>query len=294
MKFRYPVNYVAITQKFKSTHRGLDLGWNALYGGPNQPIYAAQDGTIIAVKDNDTSKVSWGNYVKIDHGGKIYTLYAHLKKGVAVKKGQKVKMGDLIGYMGNTGNSKGCHLHFEVYEGGSDTKYRVNPITRTYVYPNQKTSSGTKKMTDVLYYTEKPDVLYQAYDNKKKKWLGTITNYNNKNSNGYAGIKGSDIGGLRVKLSDGTKIRIKSHVRGGKWLSEVTKWDNTSNGYSGIKGKPIDAIMIKADKHKIKYRVYANKKWYGWITGYSTKDSNNGYAGVIGKDISAIQIQVVD
>lgn len=141
---------------------------------------------------------------------------------------------------------------------------------------------------------KKTDVVYQAYDNKKKKWLGTITNYNNKNSNGYAGIKGSDIGGIRVKLSDGSKVTIRTHQRGGNWLKEITKWDNSSMGYSGVKGKPIDAVMIKAEKHKIKYRVYANGKWYGWISKYDKNDKNYGYAGVFGKDISAIQIQVVD
>lgn len=140
----------------------------------------------------------------------------------------------------------------------------------------------------------KPNVIYQSYDNKHNCWLGIISNYNEKNEDGYAGILGSPMGGLRVKLSDGSVIRVKSHVMNGEWLSEVTKWDNTSNGYSGIKGNPIDGIMIKSDTHKIKYRVYADGRWYAWVDGYSTKDPINGYAGVFGKAISAIQIQVVD
>ena len=155
MKFRYPVNYVAITQKFKQgKHHGLDLGWNSNHGGANQPIYAAEDGTVIIVKDNDKSNVSWGNYVKIDHGNKVYTLYAHLKQGAQVKKGQKVKKGDLIGYMGNTGHSNGNHLHFEVYEGSADTTHRVDPQSRTYVYEGQTTSNGSKDI--VKYYKEEP------------------------------------------------------------------------------------------------------------------------------------------
>lgn len=155
MKFRYPVNYVAITQKFKQgKHHGLDLGWNETKGGPNQPIYAAEDGTVIIVKDGDKSNVSWGNYVKIDHGNKVYTLYAHLKQGAQVKKGQKVKKGDLIGYMGNTGHSNGNHLHFEIYEGSADTTHRVDPQSRTYVYEGQTTSNGSKDI--VKYYKEEP------------------------------------------------------------------------------------------------------------------------------------------
>lgn len=155
MKFRYPVNYVAITQKFKQgKHHGIDLGWNETKGGPNQPIFAAEDGTVIIVKDGDKSNVSWGNYVKIDHGNKIYTLYAHLKQGVVAKKGQKVKKGDLIGYMGNTGHSFGNHCHFEIYEGSADTTHRVNPRKRTYVYEGQEVSKGSKD--DVMYYVEEP------------------------------------------------------------------------------------------------------------------------------------------
>ena len=140
----------------------------------------------------------------------------------------------------------------------------------------------------------KPNVIYQAYDNHKKKWLGKITNYNNTNSDGYSGIKGHAIGGIRIKLSDGSKITIKSHYKGGKWLGEITKWDDTSNGYSGIKGKPIDAVMIKADKYKISYRVHlkAKNKWLNWISGYNTKDAKNGYAGIIGQEIDMIQVRV--
>lgn len=160
MKFRYPVNYVAITQEFKKgKHFGIDLGWNSQYGGKNQPIYASQDGEVVVVKDNDYSGKSWGNYVKIYHGNNIYTLYAHLNHGLKVKKGQKVKMGDLLGYMGTTGISTGNHLHFEVYDGGASTSYRINPQPITYVYPDQNVSVNSTN--DVLYYNEN-ETTYQG------------------------------------------------------------------------------------------------------------------------------------
>ena len=163
MKFRYPVNYVAITQEFKQgKHHGIDLGWSSKHGGPEQPIYAAEDGTVIIVKDGDKSNVSWGNYVKIDHGNKIYTLYAHLREGAVVKKGQKVKKGELIGYMGDTGHSFGNHLHFEIYEGSADTTHRVDPQTRTYAYEEQIISEGTKDI--VLYYNEEPTKNLKSLD----------------------------------------------------------------------------------------------------------------------------------
>ena len=154
-KFRYPVNYIAITTYFiKGEHNGLDLGWNSKHGGKNQPIYAAADGKVYSIKDKDKTGKSWGNYVKIYHGNKIYTLYAHLKDGIKVKKGQKVKQGDLLGYMGNTGKAAGNHLHYEYYKGGASTKYRIDPEKYTYVYPDQ-TVSKVKAATKGLKYEKR-------------------------------------------------------------------------------------------------------------------------------------------
>lgn len=151
--FRYPVNYIAITDYFSTSHRGLDLGWNSKYGGSNQPVYASKAGVVYAIKDNDKNGKSWGNFVKINHGNKVYTLYGHLKNGIKVKVGQKVKQGTLIGYMGNTGDAKGNHCHFEMYVGGEETKYRVDPLTRTYVYPGQIVSSNKDAIRGLKYYS---------------------------------------------------------------------------------------------------------------------------------------------
>ncbi len=157
-QFRYPVNYIAITTYYKKgVHNAIDLGWNSKHGGKNQPIYAAYDGKIYSIKDNDKSGESWGNYVKIKHSKKVYTLYAHLKDGIKVKKGQKIKMGDLIGYMGCTGKSSGNHLHYEFYKGGASTKYRVNPEKYTYVYSDQ-TLSKNKEATEGLKYAKESEV----------------------------------------------------------------------------------------------------------------------------------------
>ena len=87
-------------------------------------IFAAQSGKIVWIKDNskvggtDRKKyLELGNRIVIKHRFNEYTAYEHLKyKGVAVKIGQKVKKGQLIGYSGNTGWSTiGPHLHFEVF-----------------------------------------------------------------------------------------------------------------------------------------------------------------------------------
>lgn len=109
-----------------SLHRAIDL--RAAVG---TPVYAAEDGTVDWVQAWDghstSGDQSYGNLVRIRHAdyndGKLQTLYAHLKES-KVKYGQTVKEGELIGYSGNTGNSTGPHLHFEVRLNGT----RYNPL----------------------------------------------------------------------------------------------------------------------------------------------------------------------
>jgi murein DD-endopeptidase MepM/ murein hydrolase activator NlpD len=149
MIFKFPLDYIGITQTFSSSHRGVDLGWHNYQG---EPVYASADGVVYSTKDYDTSGTSWGNFVKLDHGNGWYTLYAHLRDGLQVSNGQQVKQGDLLGYMGNTGHSYGTHLHYEVYQGGADTSCRIDPLTVTYVFNGQQVSDGSKNM--VLYYNQ--------------------------------------------------------------------------------------------------------------------------------------------
>lgn len=143
--------------------------------------------------------------------------------------------------------------------------------------------------------TKKPDVMYQVYAGGK--WLGIITNYNNTDSNGYAGVFGKEISGIRIKLSNGKKVTVRSHISGKPrtdWLAAVTKWDNTSNGYSGWTGKPTDCIAMKAAGHTLKYRVHVKGgNWLGWISAYDISNYENGLAGVYDKPIDAVQITVV-
>ncbi len=106
-----------ITQIYKpGIHNGIDL-----VGKDHSLDYiiAHSAGTIVNIKTdyrtNDKNGNNYGNFVKIKHENGYYTLYAHLKyNSIPVKIGDKVKQGDVIGYMGNTGHSLGSHLHFEV------------------------------------------------------------------------------------------------------------------------------------------------------------------------------------
>lgn len=105
--------------KARKHHYGIDF--TAPQG---TPVYATGDGTIIRA-DNRSS--GYGNHIRIDHGYGYTSLYAHLYK-FNVKRNQKVKRGDLIGYVGSTGRSSAPHLHYEIFKD----KVKINPINFYY------------------------------------------------------------------------------------------------------------------------------------------------------------------
>lgn len=100
---------------YTKMHKGMD------FGAPNgTPIYAAGNGTVVEIG----KKGAYGNYVRIKHNGTYQTAYAHASKfAKGLRKGDKVKQGEVIAYVGTTGRSTGPHLHFEVLENGT----QVNP-----------------------------------------------------------------------------------------------------------------------------------------------------------------------
>jgi len=101
--------------KTRKMHWGMDFS-----SPKGTPVYATGDGTIEKVK---RSSRGYGNQIKIDHGYGYKTFYAHLDS-YTVKKRQKVKRGDLIGYVGNSGASTAPHLHYEVFKNDK----KVNPV----------------------------------------------------------------------------------------------------------------------------------------------------------------------
>ncbi|MFA5555824.1 MAG: M23 family metallopeptidase [Flavobacteriaceae bacterium] len=105
--------------KIRKFHAGMDF--TAKTG---TPIYATGDG-IVERADNRAS--GYGNHIVLKHGFGYKTLYAHLSK-YNVKKGQRVKRGDIIGFVGSTGRSEAPHLHYEVHVNGKP----VNPINFYY------------------------------------------------------------------------------------------------------------------------------------------------------------------
>lgn len=105
--------------KARKFHRGMDF--TAPRG---TPVYATGNGVV---KRADRRSSGYGRHVRINHGFGYTSLYAHLYKYV-VKRGQKVKRGDLIGFVGSTGRSQAPHLHYEIIKDGK----RVNPLNFYY------------------------------------------------------------------------------------------------------------------------------------------------------------------
>ncbi len=104
-----PVPRSSETRKFYAFHNGIDY---ASRQGMGAPLYAAADGVVNAVGDN--GKYAYGKWITINHENGLITLYSHLSY-IKVKVGQRVKQGDVIGYLGATGLVTGPHVHFTVY-----------------------------------------------------------------------------------------------------------------------------------------------------------------------------------
>ena len=104
--------------KINKFHKGMDF--TARIG---TPIYASGNGRVSIAERSST----YGNVVYISHGYGYKTIYAHMSK-IKVRRGQEVKRGDLIGYVGNTGLSVAAHLHYEVHKNGIS----LNPINFYY------------------------------------------------------------------------------------------------------------------------------------------------------------------
>ena len=108
---------------YRRMHSGLDFRARS-----GTPIYAATAGTVSFSGRNG----GYGNFVRIRHGGGLATGYAHMSR-IAVRNGQSVERGQVIGYVGSTGLSTGPHLHYEMYRNGQ----KIDPSTVQFVTRSQ-------------------------------------------------------------------------------------------------------------------------------------------------------------
>ncbi len=124
---RTPLDIVRITSKFgmrkhpvlgySKMHKGVDFA-----GSTGTPIFAAGDGVISRIE----KQRGYGNYIRIKHDSQYATAYAHMSRfAQGLKRGSKVRQGDVIGYVGSTGMVTGAHLHYEILVDGT----QINPMS---------------------------------------------------------------------------------------------------------------------------------------------------------------------
>lgn len=156
--FRYPVNYISITQGY---HCGKHLDFGYCYH-KYQDIMSIGDGKVLRIETQKTG----GKVIFIKHESGIVSCYGHLDS-FAVKKGEQVKLGQKIGTMGATGQVSGMHLDFSIYSkekadigfnsNGLYGKSDLDPFSLLYVYEDQ----------DVSKCKEEYKKLFKYYDDKE-------------------------------------------------------------------------------------------------------------------------------
>ena len=246
-----------ITNPYTNSHPAVDVvkKWYQ-----QDTVIAHSAGEVVMVQTGQrhnpgsTGNASYGNFVKIKHDDGYYTLYAHLKE-VYVKKGDRVNKAARLGYMGDTGNAYGVHLHFEIR---NQSDVRIDP--EPYLDRDLPSNVGEKR--------------YQVYDNVKKYWLPNVL----VGSNDYAGNFGNAIGGV---YADTYRMRVHD-MNKGYWLP----WVENRRDYAGNLGNSIDGVQIENATYRVHLR---GGSWLSWVN--KVDNTNNGYAGIYGKAIDAIQIK---
>lgn len=212
-----------ITQGYKKgVHDGVDLvntnkngdhilGWEV----------AHSDGVVVSYRNNCTGfeSGSYGNYVKLRHDDGYYTMYAHMAYNtVKVKTGDRVKKGQILGYMGNTGYSFGGHLHFEV-RTPADAKIDPTPYLNADLPSSDDFKSGYDYVTlDNMY------VRWGAGTNYGVKLVKNLTPDGKKN----ATSQNPDAYAVYKKGTIYTALEVIRNVNG--------VWARTPSGYVCMRG----------------------------------------------------------
>ena len=182
----------------------------------------------------------------------------------------------------------GAYSSLENAEKACKTGYSVFDSKGNIVYtPSTSTTTSVAQTINVYYRTYTDG-----------RWLPEVTNYNDTDGNGYAGIENKTVRGIAIKVDKG-QLKYRVHVKGGGWLGWISDYDidNWKTGCAGNKTIDIDAIQIDfsgVSGYAARYRVstISTKSYLDWIEGYNTSNSM-GYAGIFGRAIDKIQIEII-
>jgi len=266
IKLRFPGDFIYISSPFgmrtlngvTSMHKGIDLGWSSKYGGENTPVLAAADGIIetsVDGKNNDKTSSTYGNYIVINHGDGIKTLYAHLLKGSVLPAGTRVTRSQQIARKNNSGYSFGSHCHFEVRING----VQVDPLLYTYADVNMIISSDTKKKYKILTH----DFSYVEPTPSNELEIGNnIVANGTLYSNSYGGAAGKTLSNYKGKITyknmKGTK---PYHIDNLGWMSasDVVLDNRTAETTYVVKAG--DNLSKIASKYKTTWqKIYNDNK----------------------------------
>ena len=211
-----------ITQHYSSKHKGLDIVGE---GHRTDYVTAHTDGEVILLatglvnSPGASGDASYGNFVKLKHPNGYCTLYAHLKN-VCVVKGQTVKAGERLGYMGNSGNSYGAHLHFEIRTPGNE---RIDPEP----YLAAGLPGIQEEVVEIMGKYVSADKLIEWINNNGVDMVEQTTAKHRTKSNLYYHTT--------YPATEGDES-----TRAGKWLKGtmvdvVDGWESTGNGYTWVK-----------------------------------------------------------
>lgn len=269
---------IRITQHYGNNgHTGVDLGSTS-----DKKVFANADGVVEQIQtgipnaQGSTGLKSYGNFVLIKHPNGMKTRYAHLQT-VGIRAGQTVKAGQQIGVQGNTGNSYGVHLHYEVYNSNG-SRINPEPYTEKAVYTNTTLTTGVTG-----------NITYKVHDIIYKNWHDEVVN-----DKDYAGSsKNQPIDMIKAKCVNGL-IYVNVHLLGANdnvWCGEVSSANynnNDTNSYAGVEGKKMDKVKIRSTQGYVTYRVKTLERgWLPWVDSRNTND----YAGNKGETIVAIQMK---
>lgn len=213
-------------------HKGIDVQGK---GPKTDYILCPFAGTVVAYKNNMSGTASsgtaaMGNYVTIDCGGGVRLRFMHMKKGsVTVKTGDKVKAGQVIGYMGLTGNTSGYHLHFDIsIKGNVTSKYGGKYIAsqgRTYIDPKPYLT-GDKTLPN-----DKPALGTYVVKKEVNVRLGPGTNYNRVYYSQFTANAKSQVKKLNESCPDCFPAGIKLTIKEVKQASNGVWWGKCPSGW---------------------------------------------------------------
>jgi murein DD-endopeptidase MepM/ murein hydrolase activator NlpD len=169
-EWRWPVNDVQITSHFGERsgnhHDGIDLR-----AGIGTPVYAASNGSVIY----SGSRISgYGKMIVLKHEKKLSSVYAHNSK-IYVKKGQKVRRGQLIALSGNTGRSSGPHVHFEIRQGVTainPSSLMVSPAVAREA--NRRIATSTRS-SEKIRSKKRRNSRYEQYETRRVSQSSRVT-----------------------------------------------------------------------------------------------------------------------